>query len=95
MASTSPPTPGGRTSRRRVSGTTLAAFLAGLRTLHVLCQRGGGGADKAPDFHLVDERTYNVYEKALSLFHQNTCYIKADIPFDNVLFKGARSSPTS
>jgi hypothetical protein len=71
------------------TGTTLSAFLASLRTLHVLCQRGGGGSGKAPDFHLTDERTYNVYEKALSVFHQNSSYAKADIPFDNVLFKGA------
>jgi hypothetical protein len=70
------------------SASTLGAFLAELRTLHVRCQRGGGGADKAPDFHLVDERTYNVYEKALSVFHQNQSYAKADIPFENVLFKG-------
>lgn len=71
------------------TATTLSAFLAGMRTLHVLCQRGGGGADKSPDFHLADERTYNVYEKALSLYHQNQSYMKADIPFDNVLFKGS------
>ena len=70
------------------SASTLGAFLAELRTLHVRCQRGGGGADKAPDFHLVDERTYNVYEKALSVFHQNSSYAKADIPFENVIFKG-------
>lgn len=75
------------------SATTLSAFLADLRTLHVRCQRGGGGADKAPDFHLCDERTYNIYEKALSVFHQNSSYAKADIPFENVLFKGAPVIP--
>jgi hypothetical protein len=73
-----------------VSGsTTLSAFLASLRTLHVYCQRGGGGKYKAPDFHITDERSYNVYEKALALTHRNPDYNKADIPFDNVLFKGA------
>ena len=71
------------------SSTTLAAFLADARTLHVQCQRGGGGKNKAPDFHVVDERTYNVYEKALALTHRNPDYNKADIPFDNILFKGA------
>lgn len=75
------------------AASTLAAFLAELRTLHVRCQRGGGGADKAPDFHFCDERTYNVYEKALSLFHHNQSYAKADIPFENVLFKGAPVIP--
>jgi hypothetical protein len=71
------------------AATTLSAFLAELRTLHIKCQRGGGGADRAPDYHLTDERSYNVYEKALATFHQNQSYKKADIPFDNVLFKGA------
>lgn len=71
------------------SATTLAGFLGNLRSLHTLANRGGGGSDKAPDFHLVDERTYNVYEKALSVFHQNNSYAKADIPFDNTLFKGS------
>lgn len=75
------------------ASTTLSAFLANLRTLHVRCQRGGGGADRAPDFHIVDERTYNIYEKALAVFHQNQSYAKADIPFENVLFKGAPVVP--
>lgn len=70
------------------AASTLTQFLAELRTLHVRCQRGGGGAKKAPDFHLADERSYNVYERALSFFHQNQSYAKADIPFENVLFKG-------
>jgi hypothetical protein len=71
------------------SASTLAAFLAELRQMHVKCQRGGGGSDKAPDFHIVEERTFNVYEQALALQHRNPDYNKADIPFDNVLFKGA------
>lgn len=70
------------------SASTLTAWLGELRTLHVLCQRGGGGANKAPDYHLVDETTYNLYERALSLLHRNPDYQKADIPFDNILFKG-------
>lgn len=68
--------------------STLIAFLAGLRNLHVLTQRGGGGPDRAPDFHVVDERTYNVYEKALAVAHRNPDYQKADIPFENIAFKG-------
>jgi len=71
------------------SATTLAAFLADLRFLHIKCQRGGGGADRAPDFHIVDERTFAVYEKALALAHRNPDYGKADIPFTNIIFKGA------
>lgn len=71
------------------AASSLAAFLAELRTLHVYTQRGGGGSDRAPDFHITDERTYNVYEKALALTHRNPSYQKADIPFENVLFKGS------
>jgi hypothetical protein len=70
------------------AASTLTAFLGELRRLHVLCQRGGGGKDAAPDFHIVDERTYNVYERALSMMHQNPNYQKSDIPFENVAFKG-------
>lgn len=75
------------------AASTLAVFLGELRTLHVRCQRGGGGKNKAPDFHLVDERGYNIYEKALALTHRNPDYNKADIPFENVLFKGAPVIP--
>lgn len=75
------------------AATTLTNFLAELRRLHVLCQRGGGGKFKAPDFHLTDERTYSAYERALSMLHRNPDYNKADIPFENVLFKGAPVIP--
>lgn len=75
------------------AATTLSAFLAELRTLHVRCQRGGGGKFRSPDFHIVDERTYNVYEKALAVAHRNPDYNKADIPFENVMFKGAPVIP--
>ena len=69
------------------SVTTLTAFLAGLRKLHILTQRGGGGADRAPDFHIVDESTYNIYEKALALTQRTPSYTKGDLPFENVAFK--------
>ena len=71
------------------SASTLTAFLAELRFLHIKCQRGGGGMDKSPDFHLVDERTFAVYERALALTHRNPDYNLADIPFNNVVFKKA------
>jgi hypothetical protein len=70
------------------NATTLAVFLNQLRFLHVKCQRGGGGANSAPDFHCADERTYTVYEKALALGHRNPDYSKGDIPFDTTAFKG-------
>ena len=75
------------------AASTLAAFLAELRTLHVRTQRGGGGKFRSPDFHIVDERTYNVYEKALALTHRNPSYQKADLPFENVEFKGSPVIP--
>ncbi len=69
------------------STTTLAGYLQELRLLHVYCQRGGGGADKAPDFHITDERSFTAYEKALALTHRNPTYSKGDIPFTNLIFK--------
>ena len=71
------------------TATTLAGFLGELRYLHIKCQRGGQGKNAAPDHHLLEEQTFNSYERALSVSHRNPSYSKADIPFDNVLFKGA------
>ena len=78
-----------RNQLKASSASTLAAFLGELRTLHILCQRGGGGKDKSPDFNLVDESTYNSYERALALQHRNPDYNKADIPYENIIFKGS------
>lgn len=75
------------------AGTTLVVFLNELRTLHIRCQRGGGGAGAAPDFHVCDERTFAVYEKALALTHRNPDYNKGDIPFETVNFKGKPAFP--
>jgi len=75
------------------AASTLIAFLNELRVLHIRCQRGGGGADSAPDFHVCDERTFALYEKALALTHRNPDYNKGDIPFDTVMFKGKPSFP--
>jgi hypothetical protein len=71
------------------SATTLTAFLAELRRLHTDTQKGGGGRDKSPDLHICEERTFNVYERALALQHRNPDYNKADIPFDNIIFKNS------
>lgn len=75
------------------NGTTLINFLNQLRVLHIRCQRGGGGANSAPDFHCTDERSFGVFEKALALTHRNPDYNKGDIPFDNVAFKGKPAFP--
>ena len=78
-----------RNQQASSSATTMAAFLQELRALHIKCLRGGGGNDKAPDFHLVTERTYNIYEKCLASYYHNTSQAKADIPYENVIFKGS------
>lgn len=65
--------------------TTYKAFLQELRRLRLLCSRGPGGG---PNLHVTDENVYTLYEAALSSFHQNPSYQKADIPFDNVGFYG-------
>jgi len=75
------------------SAATMGAFLNELRTLHIRCQRGGGGAGSAPDFHVADERTFALYEKSLALTHRNPDYGKGDIPFDTVMFKGKPAFP--
>jgi hypothetical protein len=68
--------------------TTYAGFLMELRHLYNLCAKGGGGAKGSPDFHLTDQSTYELYESALAAAHRNPSYTNADIPFENVSFKG-------
>lgn len=66
--------------------TTFAGFLKGLRKLYNDCSKGPGGA---PDFSLCDQGTFELYEAALAVYHRNTSYAKADIPFENLKFRGA------
>jgi len=70
------------------TSTTYAGFLKALRNMHNLCSKGGGGAKGMPDFHLCDQYTFELYESALASLHQNPSYVNADIPFQNVQFKG-------
>jgi hypothetical protein len=70
------------------TSTTFAGFLKALRKLNDDCSKGGGGAKGTPDFHLCDQATYELYESALASLHQNPSYVNADIPFQNVQFKG-------
>ena len=56
-----------------------------LRHLYNDCKKGAGGA---PNLHLCDQRTAELYEAALATLHENPSYQKADIPFDNISFKG-------
>lgn len=70
------------------AAATLAAFLYELDFLRIKCGRGGGGANRYPNFHVADERTFAVYQKALRIIARLPDYRKGDIPFNNVEFYG-------
>ena len=65
--------------------TTYAGFLTEMRHLYNNCSKGPGGG---PNLTVADQNVYELYEAALAASHRNPSYQKADIPFDNVLFKG-------
>ena len=67
------------------TSSTYKAFLKELRKLHRDVCKGPGGK---PTMHLADEDSFGLYEAALADMHRNTSYQRADIPFDNVLFRG-------
>lgn len=67
------------------AASTYAGFLKDLRKLFNDCSKGPGGG---PDLHVTDQNTYELYEAALANAHRNPTYQSADIPFDNILFKG-------
>jgi hypothetical protein len=70
------------------ASSTFAGFLQSLRNMYNLCSKGGGAAKGSPDFHLCNQATYELYESALAAAHRNPSYETADIPFQNVTFKG-------
>ncbi len=70
---------------KAAAATTYAGTLAELRTLFNNCSKGPGGP---PDWHIVDQQTFEFYEKILASYHQNPSYARADIPFETVLFRG-------
>ena len=70
------------------SSSTFAGFLKALRNMYNLCSKGGGGSAGTPDLHLTNQDTFELYESALAALHQNTSYVNADIPFQNIQFKG-------
>lgn len=67
------------------AATTNAGFLAELRNMYNNCGKGPGGH---PDLVLCDQTTFELYEAALAVYHQNNGWAKADIPFDNIAFRG-------
>jgi hypothetical protein len=66
--------------------TTNAAYRTALTNLYNNCSKGPGGP---PDFALCDQGTYEQYETYLASYHRNPDYGKADIPFENIKFKGS------
>jgi hypothetical protein len=71
------------------AANSYASFLRDMRALYNLCSKGGGGSKGAPDFFLASQGVFELYETALAAAHRNPSYAKADIPFDNVLFKSS------
>lgn len=67
------------------AATTYAGFLKEMRGVHRDCSKGAGGA---PNLFVCDELYFSLYEAALAAAHRNPSYQKADIPFDNIEFKG-------
>ncbi len=64
--------------------TNFASQLKSLRQLYNNCSKG---VDGGPDMHLVDQSVAEWYEAALASQNRFTDYQRADIPFDNVLFR--------
>lgn len=70
------------------AAATLGNFLFELDFLRIKCGRGGGGVNRYPDFHVMDEQTFAIYQRALRLIARLPDYRKGDIPFNNVEFYG-------
>jgi len=67
------------------AAASCAAVQQELRHLYNECSKGPGGP---PNLILSDQQTFEFYEYALALKHENPSYQKADIPFENILFRG-------
>jgi hypothetical protein len=71
------------------AAASFAALDSELDNLYTSCGIAPGG-DSEPDFHLVDPQTFNIYRAALRTFAkiELTNYKDADLPFENLLFRG-------
>lgn len=67
------------------SSSAYAGFLKNLRKLYNDCSKGPGGE---PDVHICGQGAFELYTAALAASHQNSSYVKADIPFHSVQFMG-------
>ena len=70
------------------ASTTYAGFRKVLRNAYNNAGKGGGGGKRFPDIHICDQATYEFYEEMMTFFYRSTTPARADIPFDNVSFKG-------
>lgn len=77
-----------RNKRKDSTSTTYAGFLKEMDNLYNSCTLGGGGANKSPDIHVMDQSSYEMYCAALRSQNRYTSYTKADIPFESVNFHG-------
>jgi hypothetical protein len=67
------------------AASSFAGHLKEFRHMFNLCSKGPGGG---PNLFVADMNVYELYEAALAAMHRNPSYNVADIPFDNVAFKG-------
>lgn len=74
-----------RNQKSASTQSSYAGFQQELRTLNANCSKGPGGP---PNLHLADQNVYLYYEAALAAAHRNPSYQTADIPFENIGFKG-------
>lgn len=69
------------------SSPTWATFFKELDTMFAACAVAVGGDDE-PDFHLTDVETFNIYRAGLRQYSKIEGYTDADLPFENVAFRG-------
>jgi hypothetical protein len=74
-----------RNKKTASSAASCEAVQQELRHLYNECGKGPGGS---PNLIVSDQQTYEFYEYTLAKKHENPSYQKADIPFENILFKG-------
>lgn len=74
-----------RNQKLNDASSNYAGFLKNLRKLNNDCTKGPGGS---PDLHVCDQSVYEYYEAALATNHRNPSYQRADIPFENIMFRG-------
>jgi hypothetical protein len=66
---------------------TWAAFFKELDTLFANVALAAGGDDE-PDFHLTDSETFQMYRAALRQYAKVEGFVDAELPFENVGFRG-------